>query len=54
MKSFFRNAALAVAVLSLGAAVRPVSAKLMPAKNQSAIPVPACPTNSPDGCGIYS
>ena len=55
MKSLFRNAALALSVLSLGAAVaKPVSIKNSAlTKVAAATPIPMCPTSSPNGCGIY-
>ena len=53
MKSFFRNAALALSVLSLGIAVRPVSIA-SPTKTISACPVPTCPPSDPNGCGILN
>ena len=54
MKTFLCNAVLALSVLSLGAAmVIPNSSKIVLTKKAGMIPVPMCPTNSPDGCGIY-
>ncbi len=54
MKIFLRNAALALSVLSLGAAIaNPDSSKMPSTKKAGMIPVPMCPVSSPDGCGIY-
>ena len=51
MKTLFRNAALALSVLSLGFAVRPVTAAV-PSKSIAFCPVPTCPPGDPNGCGI--
>ena len=51
MKTLFRNAALALSVLSLGAAVRPVSIPTA-TKLAAACPVPVCPPDDPNGCHI--
>ena len=52
-----RNAVLAVFVLSLGYAAKPVSPVAMkPIAHPSpdSVPYPMCPVSSPNGCGIYS
>ncbi len=52
MKTLFCNAALVLSVLSLGAAVRPVSV-VTPAKSTMVSMVPTCPPGDPNGCGIF-
>lgn len=52
MKNLIRTAALALSVLSLGFAARTVS--ITPLHQTSmATPMPTCPPDDPNGCGIY-
>ncbi len=52
MKTFIRNAALALSVLSLGAAAKPLTTAL-PTHFSMQPPMPTCPPDDPKGCGIY-